>query len=181
MQTQIIKTELLINGQNVIIGHQFLEDILRSIPDIKENQKIFNSLVFSDNPNVREELTRVNHLSKKSVHILLNDTNQEVVDCVLSNSSLANKISEEALFKIINSDNKKLLMTIASNIDSYVKCDLRKIVNILVNHKSASVRYSLIKKWGFNEILSIKMLKQLSKDKDIDVVIDAVEELKRRS
>jgi hypothetical protein len=180
MQTQTIKAELLINGKKVVIGHQFLEDIVRDIPDIKENKEIFNDLVLSDNPDVREYLTRVDNIGKKSIHILLNDTNQEVVDGVLSNSDLSKHISEEALMKIIDSDNTKLLMTIASNIEDYVKCNLCKIVNILANHKSVSVRYNLVR-WRTNDIVSIKILKQLSKDKDIDVAKEAAKELERRS
>jgi len=180
MQTQTIKTELLINGKKVIVGHQFLEDIVRDIPDIKENKSIFDVLASSDNPDVREYLTSVDNLSKKSVQVLLNDTNQEVVDGVLSNSNLAKHISQESLMKIIDSDNTKLLMTIASNIEDYVKCDLCKIVNILANHKSASVRYSLVR-WRANDIVSIKTLKQLSKDKDIDVAKEAAKELDRRA
>lgn len=179
MQTQTIKIELLINGKKVAIGHQFLEDVVRDIPDIKENKEVFNTLVLSDNPDVREYLTRVNNLSKKSVHTLLNDTNQEVVDGVLSNSDLAKLISEEDLLKIIDSDNTKLLMTIASNVDDYVKCDLCKIVHILANHKSASVRYNLVRYWSRNRV-SVKILKQLAKDKDIDVVKEATERLERR-
>ena len=180
MQTQTIKTELLINGKKVVIGHQFLENIIRDIPDIKENKEIFNDLVLSDNPDVREYISRVDNIGKKSIHLLLDDTNQEVVDGVLSNSDLAKYISEEALIKIIDSDNTKLLMTIASNIEDYVKCDLCKIVNILANHKSVSVRYNLVR-WRTNDIISIKILKQLSKDKDIDVAKEALEELERRS
>ena len=180
MQTQTIKTELLINGKKVVIGHQFLEDIVRDIPDIKENKEIFNDLVLSDNPDVREYLTRVDNIGKKSIHLLLNDTNQEVVDGVLSNSNLAKHISEEGLMKIIDSDNTKLLITIASNIEDYVKCDLCKIVNILANHKSVSVRYNLVR-WRTNDIVSIKILKQLSKDKDIDVAKEALKELERIS
>jgi len=180
MQTQTIKTELLINGKKVVVGHQFLEDIISNLPDIKENQEVFNSLVLSDNPDVREYLTKVNNLSKKSVYILLKDTNQEVVDGVLSNADLTKLISEEALLKIIDSDNTKLLMTIASNIDDYVKCDLCKIVEILANHKSASVRYNLVRYWSSDSV-PVKILKQLSKDKDIDVAKKAAEELERRS
>ena len=180
MQTQTIKTELLINGKKVVIGHQFLENIIRDIPDIRENKEIFNDLVLSDNPDVRENLTRVDNIGKKSIHQLLNDRNQEVVDGVLSNSNLAKHISEEALMKVIDTNNTSLLMTIASNIEDYVKCDLCKIVNILANHKSASVRYNLVR-WSTNDIVSIKILKQLSKDKDINVAKEALEELKRRS
>jgi len=149
---------------------------VRNIPDIKENQEVFNSLVFSDNPDLREYLTRVDNLSKKSVYILLKDTNQEVVDGVLSNSNLAKLINEEALLKIIDLNNTKLLMTIASNIDDYVKCDLCKIVKILANHKSASVRYNLVR-YGSSDSVSVEILKQLAKDKDIDVAKEAIDAL----
>jgi len=179
MQTNTIKTELVINGKQVVIGHQFLEDIIRAIPDIKENKEVFHDLALSDNPDVREALTRMDNLGKKSIHILVNDTNQDVVDGVLSNSDLAKHISEEDLMKIIDSDNTKLLMTIASNINDYVKCDSCKIAKILANHKSASVRYNLVG-WRGCDSLPAKILKQLSKDTDIDVAIEATKELKRR-
>ena len=179
MQTQTIKTELLINGEKVVIGHQFLEDIIRDIPDIKENQDIFNTLVKSDNPDVRECLTRVENIGKKSIHILLNDDNQEVIDGVLSNSNLAKHINEEILLKIIDGDNTKLLMTVACNLDDYVRCDLCKIVKILANHTSTSVRYSLLK-WSASDVVSVKILKQLSKDKDIDIAKEAAIALERK-
>ena len=180
MQTQTIKTELLINGMKVLVGHQFLEGIVRNIPDVKENQEIFNTLVLSDNIEVREYLTRVDNLSKKSIHILMNDRSSDVVDGVLSNSDLAKYISDETLSKILDSDNIKLIMTIASNIEDYVRCDTCKIVKRLANHKSVSVRYELVR-WRANEVIPMKILKQLSKDKDIDVAQEAAKELKRRS
>jgi len=49
MQTQKIKIELSINGIKVTIGHQFLEDIVRYILDIKEKQVIFDTLAKSEN------------------------------------------------------------------------------------------------------------------------------------
>ncbi len=179
MQTQTIKTELSINGQKVEIGHQFLEDIVRDIPDTKENQSIFDMLALSDNPSVKEEISRNDNLSKKTIHLLLEDTNQEVVDNILSNRDLAKYIKEDILFKIIKTDNIKYLMTIASNIDDYKKCDLCKIVKKLANHKNPSVRYNLVR-WRANDIVTTKILKQLSNDKDIDVAKEAQEELDRR-
>ena len=50
---------------------------------------------------------------------------------------------------------------------------------MLANHKNASVRYSLVRHWSSDSV-SIKILKQLSKDKDIDIVKDATEALERR-
>ena len=88
MHRQTIKTELSINGKSVIVGHQFLEDTVRSIPDIKENKVLFSELALSDNPEVREVISRNNHLSKRTMHLLLTDKDDSVVDNILSNSDL---------------------------------------------------------------------------------------------
>ncbi|MEA2018944.1 MAG: hypothetical protein U9N59_10905 [Campylobacterota bacterium] len=179
MQTQTIKIELLINGKKVNIGHQFLEYIAKKIPDSKENQSIFDILACSDNPEVREALSYHDNLNKKTIHLLLEDTNQEVVDSILSNSTLAKHINEDVLFKIMKTGNIKYLTTIASNVEDYVKCDLCKIVKKLANHKNPLVRYELVR-WRANDIVTNKILKQLSNDKDIDVAKEAQEELDRR-
>ena len=179
MQTQKIKTELLINGSKATIGHRFLEDIVRDIPDIKENKAIFEVLAKCDNPDVRESISGKDNLSKKTIHLLLDDENQEVVDNILSNSDLAKKINEDILFRIIKSDNIKHLSTIASSIDDYALCNICRVAKILSNHQNASVRYSLVK-WRISDVITTIILKKLSQDKDIDVAREAKEELSRR-
>ena len=179
MNKQAIKTELLIDGKKVLIGHDFLESIVRHIPDIKENREIFDALVFSNNPEILEYLTQIDGLSKKSIHILLNDDDQNVIAGVLTNADLAKHIKHKSLMKIIKSDNTKLLMWISASIESYVKCDLPKIIKILANHKSAAVRYQLVK-WRASDIVSTKILKKLSKDSDADVAKAAESALNKR-
>jgi len=70
-------------------------------------------------------------------------------------------------------------MTIASNIDDYVKCDLCKIVKILASHKSASVRYNLVRYWSSDSV-PVK-IKQLSKDKDIDIAKESIDVLEKKN
>ncbi len=179
MQTQIIKTELVINGSSVVIGHQFLEDIVRDIPDIKENKSVFSTLAQSENPSVRESISRKDKLSKKTIHLLLDDENQEVVDNILSNSDLAKQISEDTLFDLILGNNIRYLKTIGSNIDNYALCDTCKIATILSEHENTSVRYSLVQ-WRSNDAVTTKTLKKLSKDKDFDIAKQAKEALEWR-
>jgi len=93
--------------------------------------------------------------------------------------SLAKHISEEEIYKIIDSDNIKLLKIIASNIEYYKRCDLCKIVKRLAKHKSASVRYSLIQ-YVVSDFVSNKILEQLAKDEDRDVSQSALDELGNR-
>lgn len=176
---QTIKTELVVNEKKVVIGHQFLEDIVRYIPDIKENRSIFNVLSTSDNLEVRESISRNDHLSTKTIHLLLQDENQNVVDNILSNSDLAKQISEETLFELIESNNIRYLKTIASNIDSYALCDTCKIATILSQHENVTVRYGLVN-WRSSDSVSTKILRELSKDKDFDVAKQAKEALEGR-
>jgi len=180
MTTQNIKVELLINGKKVAIGHEYLEDSLRNIPDIKENQGIFDILALSDNPEVREDLSRMGNLSKKTIHLLLNDENQEVVDNVLSNPDLAKYIKHKTLLRIIDGGNIKLLKTIASSIEDYEKCDQCEVSKVLAGHKNVSVRYALVK-YTHRTTIATQPLKMLEKDVDLDVKIAVRKVLARRS
>lgn len=180
MKTQNIKVELHINGKKVAIGHEYLEDSIRNIPDIKENREIFDILARCDNPEVREDLARMENLSKKTIHHLLNDENQEVVDNVLNNPDLAKYIKHKTLMDIINTGNIKLLKTIANSIEDYEKCDLCEVSKVLSEHKNVSVRYALVE-YTHRTTVSTQTLKVLEKDVDLDVKIAVHKTLARRS
>lgn len=179
MKRQEITVDFSINGSQVAFGHQFLEDIMRYIPDIRENQAIFRLLAKSNNPEAREIISRNMNLSTKTTHLLLDDDNQEVVCNILSNSVLAKKINEDALLKIIKSDNVKYLIVIAENIESYELCNICKIAHILCNHQNALVRYGLVR-YGVSCMIPTKIIRKLSKDKDMDVAKEANDALARR-
>ena len=178
MQTQTIKVDLKINNEKVEIGHQFLEDISSFISDLEENTEVFGILALSDNPEVREEISRKDNLSKKTIHLLLDDENQDVVDNILNNTELAKKIDKKTLFKIVKKGNIKLLCTIALNIDDYELCNPCKLAKILSNHKNASVRYNLVRYGRRNNVITEDVLHKLAKDEDIDVAHEAKENLK---
>jgi DNA-binding phage protein len=180
MQTQTIKTELLINGQQVSIGHEYLEDTIRDIPDIQDNANIFDILSLSDNPDVRDSIARKEHLNKQTIYRLLNDSSQDIVESVLSNTDINKYIKNKTLLKIIKTDNIKYLIAIAQNIEDYVKCDQCKIVKILSTHKNPLVRYNLIH-YRVSEVISTKILKKLSRDNDITVAQKAQERLDNRN
>lgn len=180
MTTKNTKVKLTIEGKEVTIGHEFLEDTVRNIPDIKENKEIFDILAQSDNPEVREDLVRMGNLSKKTIHLLLNDENQEVVDNVLSNPDLAKYIKHKALMHIINGGNIKLLKSIANSIEDYEKCDLCEVNKVLSEHKNVSVRYALVR-YTHRTTTSTKALKILENDVDLDVKIAVRKVLSRRS
>ncbi len=180
MQTQTIKTELSINGQKVIIGHQFLEEISSYIPDIPQNNNIFEILANSNNSEVRRDMTRNDNLNKKTVKILLADQNDKIVEYILNNEDAAKYITKKQIFKIIAKNNIKHLCTIASNLDDFIKCNGCKLANIFSKHENPLVRYAIVQ-CRVNDIVSTKVLERLSRDKDIDVAKEAKESLKYRT
>ena len=179
MQRKAIKIDLKLNNKRVQVGHQFLEDISRNIDDIKENTELFELLATSNNPEVRESISRNNNLNKKTVDMLLGDDYAEVITNLLYTSDAKKHISQKQLMKIIKSGNVTFLCKIAYNVDDYVKCDLCKIVKILANHENPSVRFSLLER-RVSKAISTKILKKLIKDEDMNVSLMALEEYDSR-
>ena len=179
MQNQEIKIELSLNGHKVKVGHKFLEDISRDIPDIKENKKIFSILSLSNNDEVRKDISRNENLSKGTINILLEDKDDEVVDNVLINRDLSKYILDEQIVKIIDKNNTKHLSTIAENIDNFSSCDRCKLVKKLAKHESSKVRYSLLS-YCVSDFVSTRILEKLCLDEDSDVSYEAKKELKDR-
>lgn len=174
-----LKIDITINGQKVLCGHNFLENIAKNIPDIKGNKKVFDVLVTSNNDEVREAVSCNEFLSKEAIEILLQDENMEVIDNILSNRGISKHITDEQLNKIIEKDNTKLLSTIASNIDDFKSCEKCKVIKKLAAHPSSKVRYSLLG-WIASDLINEKTLKQLCEDSDIDVATAAKEKIKSR-
>lgn len=179
MTKQELKIEFIIDGTKVQCGHQFLENIIRDIPDIEQNKKIFDILATSNNDDVREMIARKEFLSLEAIEILLKDENIEVVDNILSNRDIDKLITDEQLKMIIEKDNIKLLSTIASNVERYQNCDRCRIIKKLAKHTSSKVRYSLLN-YGVSDLMTNSTLQELCEDSDIDVATEAKKELKSR-
>lgn len=175
MQQENIKVELTMNGVNVQVGHSFLEDISRDIPDIKENKKVFEILAKSDDFKVRRNVAYKDNLNKNTIDILLQDSDMEVVDSILSNRDAPKFITQEQLQRIIDLDNIILLETIGNRIDNYASCNTCKIINKLVKYPNARVRASLFRVFSS---LNIKQLEILSQDSDSEIASEAKKELK---
>lgn len=173
-----INVKLEINGKQVKIGHQFLEDIIREIPEVPQNKSIFEILANSDNDEVREYIAKNEHLNQDTINLLLEDNSQEVVDNLLYNSNATDKLNHSQVMKIIKKNHTKHLCTIAGFLDDYPMINSCKIAKILSNHNNPQVRYNLVRR--NNNIVPIKILKKLSKDKDVNVSYEAKKRLEKR-
>ena len=179
MKKEIVQIKLIINSHTVKVGQRFLEDISNNIQDIKENKKIFDILSMSDNYTVRENISRNDNLSSNTVERLLNDENDEIVENILSNRTINKFITNKQLKRIIKKGSIKLLCLIASRVNEYQNTNMCKITKLLAKHPNQQVRLSIFN-WNVPDVISIKTLKRLSKDTDLDIRYEAKKVLKDR-
>lgn len=179
MYKQEIKIELTINGQKVKVGHRFLEDISRCIPEVKENKKVFSILATSNNYEIRKYIANKKFLSTDTIEILLNDENENVVETILINRDINKFITDEQIDLVIEKNNIKLLCSIASNIDEFQAVDKCRIIKLLTKHENSRVRHSFFT-YRVSELIPNDILKELSKDSDFDVTNEAKKELENR-
>ena len=177
MKTQTTKVDLTIDGITVKVGHELLEDIVRYIPDTKENKKVFERLALNSNCMVREYIADKENISKKTIKILLADKRHGVIGFLLKNQKVANRLIPKQIKTIIALGNPIHCKVIASNLDDFTKCDICKLAKFLSNHNDPTIRFELVNRW--NRDIPKKIIKKLTKDKDIDVANAAKEKLRK--
>ena len=177
MKTQTTKVNLTIGGINVKVGHELLEDIVRYMPDIKKNKKVFEKLALNNNHEIRDYVANKDNISKKTIKILLADKRHSIITTLLRNTKVANKLTPKQVKKIISLDDTEHCEAIASNLDDFAKCNICKLAKFLSNHNDPKVRVELASRW--NNDIPKKIIKKLTKDKDIDVANAAKERLKK--
>jgi len=165
-----IETKLIIEGLSIKLGHRILEKIVDNIPDIQANKKAFEALASSSNYKIRESISKKEHINKKTISILLNDTNEEMkCKMILSNRSVNRKITQKQLERIIDSTNTRMICAIADSLNEFKKCKIKKIQKKLLSHPSSKVRYVFAYcSWRYGSIFTDD-LRKLAKDNDPDV------------
>jgi len=176
MELKELKLEMKIDEEKVFIGHDFLNQTVSNIPDIKENKKIFNILAQSNLTYARDIVSSSDNLSKESFKILMNDAVDEIVCNLLDNNKATQYFTDEIVENILAKDNTKLNIKIAENIGEFKLCNIPKFINKLVTNVSSEVRYSLMS-YSNTDFISMEQMELLSKDLDIDVSKKAKEEL----
>jgi hypothetical protein len=167
MKTNTTRIDLAIDGIKIEVGCEFLDDIVKILPDTKENKKVFEKLASSDNYEIRELIAKKDNLSKKAIKLLLADKREGIITKLLKNSKVAKKLTHKQIKNIIALDNPVYCKIIASNLEYFTKCNIKKLVKYLSNHHDPKVRLELVNRW--KDDVSVKIIKKLIKDKDIDV------------
>jgi len=175
MQKEQIKVELSINGLKVVVGYEFLENISYNMPDIKENKKVLEILANSDDFEVRRSISRYDNLNKNTIDILLQDTDNDVVQNLLNNRDIAKFITQEQVENIFTQDNIYLLETLGRNVDDFQSCNVCKLIDKFIKHPNARARGSVL---YHRSNLNLQQLELLTNDNDALIASEARKQLK---
>lgn len=180
MLKQEIKIEFTLNDQKVNVGHQFLEEIIKHIPDVKENESVFDLLATSNNYLIRESISKNTYLPKTTINILLSDKSDTIVENILLNRDINYLITDEQLQTIISRDNERLLEAIGFNLSNCKGRNSYIIIKQLLKHPCSKVRYSFFFHFKGANLISTKDLITLCNDEDFDIACEARRELNDR-
>jgi hypothetical protein len=177
MKTHTAEIDLLIDGINLKVGHEILEEIAEYIPDTKNYKQIFEKLASNSNYMVRENIAKKSCLNTKTIKILLKDKRHGIVTQLLRSTTVNNKLTPKQIKYILSLDNPIHCQIIARAITSFIKCDIYKLTKILSKHSDPKVRKELVQRWDTE--IPKKIVKKLTKDKDIDVACAAKNKIKQ--
>ncbi len=170
MKTKLLDAKLEIEGLSIDIGHELFYTIVKDIPDVKSNIKLFELLSNSSYIKIRAYVAKRENINRKIVKRLLSDKCHEVLDDLLDNDSACKLIKKKELLSIINKEEGGLLYTIARKIRYFNKCDINIIAEVLSRNSDPEIRHCLAMQ---REYLSENIIKKLSKDIDYNVALHA--------
>ena len=167
------KIELKIDGIKVKMDIELLENIAWFIPEYKANTKVFKKLATLDNYVVKKHIANKKYISKKTIKKLLKEKNDEIISKLLTNKDAAKKLSNKQLEKIIKRGDPKHYKDIALCSNSFVKCNINKIIKFLSKSKDPIIRAYVV--MLVSNDIPIDIAKKLTKDKDYYVANKAKE------
>jgi len=170
------KYELVIttDGKEVRIDMPFLNvsNIVNELPDVKENEVIFNALTNHPSKQVLTNLAVKTSLSAESLIKLFNTGYNSVIQSLLSNSIFKKGIGMEGLELMIKVD-AEFANTIAQSIEEFEEVDKMKLVELLLTNKNPRVIHTTIN----NSNTKKNMIKKFKDYPDNLIAMDTIKKL----
>lgn len=161
-----MEVKLIVNGVEKLVGIEFLIEIANSMTDISENQDIFFQLANHSSATVRQRIAYKSNLDKKTAKLLLQDRDTRVLETIVRNQQAIKIFDNEDFEHILKYGNEDTIAEMISSLMEY-ECldnleDCYKKIEALNNDY-------LILKIASSYGVPKKILKNLSKHKDIDI------------
>ena len=165
----MFEVKITVNGKSATLGHKAAEDILFSIPDKKQFNKIAAEFARSPMPQARMEVAGRNSISREIVKILIEDNQIDVLRNLVSNRMVRKMITENSILRLIKTEDYEILETVADNLHSFSMCDPGILAKKLCRSENPKVRYSLAE----DQLVDKKVLEMLSYDEDNEIASKA--------
>ena len=142
-----MKAKLTINDISVWLGFKELEIIADVLLDCEENALIFHELALSKSSEVRTAIACKANLMAETAELLLQDSSIMVLCQILKSDIGKTRLNKSELTRFIELGSVRLLKTMIMELDEIVNefdcCDMKYLVDLLVQHQDPLIRYEL--------------------------------------
>ena len=164
-----MKAELIINNTRLELGHKELNEISYALDDCKKAKDIFHELAQSPSTETRSNIASQKNLHRKTVKLLLSDSQIEVMRTIITRGKFISKMGKEDIDRFINTGDPEILTGLVKNMaeltEEYEVCEKDWLCEKLYQQADPSVRYEL----ADNDETPEFILKKLLEDSDINV------------
>lgn len=169
----MFEVKVSVNGKSAVLGYEAAEEILFSIPENREYNKIVAEFARSPLPQARMEVAGRESISSEIVNILVEDTQIDVLRNLVSNRKARKMINEDTLLRLLKTEDYEILETVADNLHSFSKCDSDILAEKLCRSENPRVRYSLAE----DQLVDKRILEILSNDEVDEIAAKATDTL----
>lgn len=120
------------------------EKVVQAIPSTLENKDLIEKLAISNMSLVREAIARKENLPFEVIDILLNDKSPIIINHLLHNKDVLNRLTTIQVLKIIDTQNVTLLKLLGIAIEYLKNCDIDIVLDKLCNHPDPVVRLHVL-------------------------------------
>lgn len=165
-----MKAELIINNTTLKLGHKELNEISYILDDCPTTKDIYHEMAQLASTETRTNIASQNYLHKKTIALLMSDSQTDVMRAVTSRDKFISEMTKEDIEKFIATGDSEILTNIVENIseltEEYEICEkdwlceklFQQITDPLVKYELASTGET-----------SRLILKKLINDSDISV------------
>lgn len=160
-----MEVKLVVDGLEVQVGTQFLQNLVDAIPDTEDYSDLFLALAKSPNPYVRRDVAYKDKISPETAEILLADKEPIVLERIVSNEAAKSVVTSERLEEILGFAGTDVATNIISSIDEYAEVEADNLGDLIMAQDNPTLALNLAENWSVPK----KILKKLAKSKDIDI------------
>ena len=160
-----MEVKLVIDGVEVQVGAQFLQNLIDAIPDTEDYSDLFLVLAKSKNPYVRRDIASKDKINAETAELLLADKEPIVLECIVSNDAAKSVVTIEQLEEILGFAGTDVVKNIINYIEDYEEVNINDLADLIMAQDNPTLNLSMAENYSAPK----KILKKLAKSKDADI------------